>query len=79
MKKLIILSAVMCIFTACKDETKTEETTITTETTTDSDALTDETGTTVTKTVETDTSEVSVSVEEADPRAIDTTAGNKKR
>lgn len=80
MKKIIILSAALLSLFACKDSSKTEETVVTTETTVDKDAPgADVTNTTVTKTVETDTSEVSVTVEGADPKAIDTTTRNKRR
>jgi hypothetical protein len=73
MKKLIILAFAIMALSACKDNTETEKTVITTETTTDPDAPGDETSTSVKKTVETDTSEVTISVEEADLKAIDTT------
>lgn len=78
MKKLMILALAVAGLIACKNNTETEKTTITTETTKETDALTDETGTTVTKTVETDTTEVSVSVGKANPQAIDTISNRRR-
>lgn len=74
MKKILVLLAMASALMACNDKKETEETVITTETTTDPNAPgPDVNSTTVTKTIETDTAEVSISVQEADPVAIDTT------
>jgi hypothetical protein len=81
MKKLIIIAFSAVVLFACNDKkTETEETTITTETTTDlNEPGPDENSTTVTKTVETDSSEMSVTVGEAQPTAIDSTKNRRKQ
>jgi hypothetical protein len=80
MKKLIMMAFTVLAVIACKDNTETEKTVITTETTTDTDEPgPDENSTSVTRTIETDTSKMSVTVGEAQPTAIDSTKNRRKQ
>lgn len=80
MKKIILTVTAALAIAACSDKkTETEETVITTKTTTDPDAGPEGASSTVTRTVETDTSKVEIKVENVDLKGIDTTDSNRRR